>query len=126
MSLKRKSLIGLLSLLCCGGLSASGGTGTYPIDWNGRGEVLNYHSCGCADDCWVAELQDKRTKRVKARLRCDCETLFFYRFASHRENLTLGSCTAINRNEHKSERITETLEKLLANPDSPEVEHIGD
>ena len=40
----------------------SGGPRTYPLEWRGRGEVLLYRSCGCADGCWVAELRAERTK----------------------------------------------------------------
>ena len=64
-------------MFLCATAAASGGTGKFPLDWPVRGERLIYHSCGCADACWVAEVQSRRTGAVLARLRCDCERLFF-------------------------------------------------
>jgi len=92
---------------------ASGGTGEYELDWPVRGEFLAYHSCGCADACWVAEVRSRRTKAVKARLRCDCEKLYFYRHGREAEQKISDSCSSINDGKIKSEAIRHNMEDLL-------------
>lgn len=69
-----KSLILFLLLLgLAGAAAASCCNGISRLNWESRHDILEYHSCGCADACWVAELRQKKTRRLKARLRCDCE-----------------------------------------------------
>ena len=92
----------------------AGGHRTYPLEWHAPGEVLLYHTCGCADACWVAEVRVERTKVLKARLQCDCEVLHFKR-ASMKPK-PLGSCAAINESDQKTGLITRTLEQLLQVP----------
>ena len=58
----------LAQAACCDGESK--------MPWNRKNEVLMYHSCGCADACWVAEVRNKRTGSVKIRLRSNCEKIF--------------------------------------------------
>jgi hypothetical protein len=53
---------------CCDGESK--------IPWKLKNEILMYHSCGCADACWVAEVRNKKTGSVKIRLRSNCEKIF--------------------------------------------------
>lgn len=83
------------------------------LDWPRDGEVLRYRSCGCADDCWVAEVTDQRTHVLKARLRCDCETLFSYRPLSEPARAVAGRCEAIHASGDKFAAIRERLQQLL-------------
>jgi hypothetical protein len=106
-------------LLACAlalkGAHAAGGHETYQLKWPVQGETLRYHSCGCADACWVADLQDKRSKSAKASLRCDCERLHFSTAGRHPvQDTTLGSCAAINDSSQKFELIPKKLQQLRA------------
>lgn len=95
--------------MMAGAARASGGTGEYDLDWPVRGERLAYHSCGCADDCWVAEL--RRGRAVRARLRCDCEKLYFWRPGGG-EQLVGEECSATNHAD-KPSAIRQHLQRLL-------------
>lgn len=95
---------------------ASGGTGEYELDWSVRHEVLAYHSCGCADDCWVAEVRDRRTRQRKARLRCDCERAFYALGRTGREKPYAETCEALNTDQ-KPVAIARAMRKLLSRPD---------
>lgn len=55
---------------------ASSGNPVTRLEWEPRTEVLEYRSCGAADACWIAEVKNKRTKRLIAKIRCDSEQLF--------------------------------------------------
>jgi hypothetical protein len=94
---------------------ASGGTGEYELVWSSRHEVLAYHSCGCADDCWVAEVRDRKTRQRKARLRCDCEKAYFSLGARGTEKPYAASCEALNT-ERKPAAIRRAMQKLLRRP----------
>jgi len=83
------------------------------LDWPRDGEVLHYRSCGCADDCWVAEVTDRRTHVLKARLRCDCETLFSYRPLAEPARAVAGRCEVIHASGDKLGAIRERLQQLL-------------
>lgn len=109
--MRRLLLLMLLSFAAVA--RAAGGTPPYPLDWRVPGEELVYRSCGCADACWVAEVRDRRTHAVKARLRCDCETLHFERFAVAAKPVVLGRCDPLNGSERKADAIGEALEDLL-------------
>jgi len=105
-----------LLLLASPGLQAAGRAGSYLLDWPHRGQVLRYHACGCADDCWVAEVSTLRPRVLRARLSCDCETLRFETPAKASRPVTLGSCEAINGQPDKALAIRATLERLLDPP----------
>jgi hypothetical protein len=109
---------GALLLACAlalNGAHAAGGHETYQLKWPVQGESLSYHSCGCADACWVAHLQDKRSKSVKASLRCDCERLHFSSVGRHPVPDTMfGSCSAINDSGQKFDLIPKKLQHLRA------------
>ncbi|MDD5365900.1 MAG: hypothetical protein PHR30_11210 [Gallionellaceae bacterium] len=92
---------------------ASGGTGEYELDWPARGEILVYHSCGCADSCWVAEVRSVRPKTVRSRLRCDCEKLYFSHPGRSRERIVSDSCRGINESKNKPDAIRRNMERLL-------------
>jgi hypothetical protein len=89
---------------------AAGGTGKYTLPWNVKGQVLEYHSCGCADACWIAEVRNTQTKTVVARLRCDCEQLYFSTKGQTQEQKIPQACAQL---ENKPEFIRQTLNELL-------------
>ena len=89
---------------------ASSNPGTHQLDWRVPGEVLVYRSCGCADGCWSAEVRVRRTQVVKARLRCDCESLSFAKAPTLSNETLIGSCNPINGAEEKFNKITRELE----------------
>jgi hypothetical protein len=91
---------------------ASGGTGEYELAWPVRGEILAYHSCGCADSCWVAEVRTARTNAVKSRLRCDCEKLYFSPGEAD-ERIVAESCNSINDAANKPDAIRRDMAHLL-------------
>jgi hypothetical protein len=93
--------------------SASSGSGEYRLEWPVRGEFLVYHSCGCADSCWVAEVRNTQTKVVKYRLRCDCEKLLFSQPGREREYVVSESCSSINESDKKSDQIRQQLETFI-------------
>jgi len=106
----------LLGFLCAATAWGAGGTGVAALAWRHPGEVLVYRSCGCADACWVAEVRDRRTSAVQARLRCDCEVLHFERLAVAEAPVVLGSCAALNGSEDKAGAIGSALDGLLHGP----------
>ena len=106
----------LLGFLCAATAWGAGGTGASALAWRHPGEVLVYRSCGCADACWVAEVRDRRTSAVKARLRCDCEVLHFERLAVAAAPEVLGSCAALNGSGDKAGAIGSALDGLLHGP----------
>lgn len=75
------------------GAFASSGNPETKLAWPNKAEVLMYHSCGCADACWVAEVRDKKSRRVKQYLSCDCEVLHFGT-TSKKAETSSESCTA--------------------------------
>lgn len=103
----------VVALIAVAGANASGGTGEYRLDWPVKGEILAYHSCGCADSCWVAEVRSVRSKSAKARLRCDCERLLFSRPPQKPEQVVADSCSRINDSEDKPKAILEQMNHLL-------------
>lgn len=95
------------------GAHASGGAGSYELDWPNPQQALTYHSCGCADDCWVAEVADRHSRIFRGRLRCDCSTLFFYKPSPEPQSRVLGSCAPVNGAPSKPAAIAERLRQLL-------------
>jgi len=113
-TLRHLKFILLPALLAASGqLPASGGTGEYTLDWPVRGELLAYHSSGCADACWVAEVRKKSTHQVRARLRCDGDQLYFSQAGKGREQLLPEGCASYNDSEDKLRLITEKIATLL-------------
>ena len=92
---------------------ASGGTGEYQLNWSVRTEILAYRSCGCGDACWIAEVRSKTAGKVKARLRCDCEKLYFSVPGKKTERIVASSCEAINDSDAKAALIAEKLLDLI-------------
>lgn len=105
--------LALLLSLPASPAAAAGGTGQYRLPWPIAGETLVYRSCGCADECWVAEVHDTASQRVKARLRCDCEKLHAtYPWPGH-ERAVADTCSAINGQPDKSAAIGKALRQLM-------------
>ncbi|BBB62187.1 hypothetical protein UNDKW_3914 [Undibacterium sp. KW1] len=100
-------------LIASSQLLASGGTGEYTLNWPVRGELLAYHSSGCADACWVAEVRKKSTRQVRARLRCDGDRLYFSRQGKGKEQLLPEACASYNDSNDKPGLISEKLMMLL-------------
>lgn len=87
---------------------AAGPPPLYKLDWSRAGEVLTYRSCGCADSCWVAELRQGR--KLKARLRCDCEKLYFAKELGQEQEVA-DSCDALNT-DRKMDLIPQRIKEL--------------
>jgi hypothetical protein len=87
------SLFAIAALFSIQPAEAAGQHSKFQLDWNRNGEVLTYQSCGCADSCWIAEL--RKGKKLKARLRCDCEKLYFAK-GQEPEQLASDSCNEFN------------------------------
>ncbi|AVS76326.1 hypothetical protein I4I83_00805 [Acidovorax cattleyae] len=95
-------------------------TAPYPLDWPHARETLLYRSCGCADACWVAEVRDARTRALKARLRCGCETLHYQPAPRAPEATLPGGCGPINGSSDKPAAIRERLEQLRSSSGPPQ------
>lgn len=93
---------------------ASSGTGIYTLAWPYPSEVIEYHSCGMADACWVAELKDTAHGDIKIRLRCDGEKLYITLGSQKAEALYRDSCAAFAGTEinSKSAAIMQTMKAL--------------
>lgn len=79
------------------------------MDWPNPQEKLVYHSCGCADSCWVADLQDKARSTSKIELSCDCETMHLK--IKGVEKPYDGECKSFE-NDDKFDRITAEIIKI--------------
>lgn len=107
-----------LLLLLVSELPACAQTGApFELRWPHHGEKLIYRSDGCADECWIAEVRQKRANRVRARLYCDGETLTLEHFEKPPGRVA-GRCDDINENgvrgiKSKFVAIPEILERLL-------------
>ncbi|KRB83256.1 hypothetical protein ASE26_12295 [Duganella sp. Root198D2] len=106
MKIRRLSLVAMLALTPA--VQAAGQHRQYNLDWPRAGEVLTYQSCGCADSCWTAEL--RKGKKLKARLRCDCEKLYFAKERG-REEQVADNCDAFNAVD-KMDQITQRMKEL--------------
>ena len=78
MKARQAAWFAMLQLTLCGFSSeapASSGNPIQHLAWQPKTEVLEYHACGAADACWVAELKNRKTKKRIAVLHCDGEKL---------------------------------------------------
>ena len=99
-------------LFTVGGESlASSGNPLMQLAWKPKTEVLEYHSCGAADACWVAQIKNKKTKKRIAVLRCDGEKLFSI-LGKHQEITSAEDCHRFE-NGNKFQEIPKALRKLL-------------
>jgi hypothetical protein len=70
-----------------------------------------YRSCGCADSCWVAEVRARRSRVVKATLKCDCERLSYAKGPGAKEQVLEQACPGPEVD--KSEFIATFLQQQL-------------
>lgn len=110
-------MVVLAAILSIGLLAASGktfassGNPVMYLAWQPATEVLEYHSCGAGDACWVAHVKSRKTKQRIAMLRCDGEKLFSG-VAGQPEAMVAGDCHQFER-ENKFQRIPAALRALL-------------
>ncbi|MGW8390199.1 hypothetical protein [Pseudoduganella sp. HUAS MS19] len=104
------SIIAIAALLTLQPAHAAGQHTKFELDWKRDGEVLTYQSCGCADSCWIAEL--RKAKKIKARLRCDCEGLYFAK-GQEAEQLVSATCNEFN-GDGKMDLIPQRMKELEA------------
>lgn len=90
---------------------ASSGNPVMRLEWRPATEILEYHSCGSADKCWVAEVKHKKTKKRIAMLRCDAEKLLSS-VGKHPEVVAAEDCSRFE-NENKFQVIPADLRALL-------------
>ena len=109
-----KLSLALLLAMLAQTAAASSDPGTASLAWANTSEMLTYSSCGCADSCWVAELRERASKKLKASLRCDCATLCARYPANSGERELPGSCSAINEQNDKMAAIAQTMKRLVA------------
>ncbi|MCI1013771.1 hypothetical protein HWE04_07895 [Herbaspirillum sp. C7C2] len=79
--------------------------------WKPTTEILEYHSCGMADMCWVAELKNKKTRKRIAALRCNGEKLFSI-LGREPEKIAAANCHAFE-DKDKFEQIPRAFRTLL-------------
>lgn len=102
----------IISLLVLGGAfsAAYAESGKFQtLDWDNSKEKLIYHSCGCADACWVADLRDKASNTSKIRLSCDCEKLHLK--IGKAETVYQENCRAFE-NMDKFQHIVDTIQAI--------------
>ncbi len=95
--------------------SAHAESGRYShLDWPIANELVRYHSCGCADSCWVAELLDKKSRKVKLSLKCDCEKLSVSYEDFQKKEILQNDCKEFQCLEVncKSDAITKRIKQL--------------
>jgi hypothetical protein len=102
----------LFSLLANSAFASSHPT-TYSLPWTEKSEQLTYRSCGCADGCWIAELRERKSKRLKAVLRCDCSNLHGVYPANSSERELQESCSEINDRSDKMDAVSKMMKRLI-------------
>lgn len=114
MSATRSVLVSILSVMLstAGEKSlAASGNPLMQLAWKPKTEVLEYHSCGAADACWVAQIKNKKTRKRIAVLRCDGEKLFSI-LGKQPEIIAADDCRRFE-NENKFQEIPKALRTLL-------------
>ena len=114
MKFRELMIFSLLSIVWGAGSSevlASGGNPVSQLEWKFKKEVLEFHSCGSADACWIAEVKQKKSKRTIAKLRCDGENLFS-KVGEKAETEVVDGCAPFE-GDNKFQEIPEALRKLL-------------
>lgn len=101
------------TLFCLTMASAVAGHETYVLPWKNKSEQLTYHSCGCADSCWVAELRESKTNRLKATLRSDCSRLLAIYPANSAERELSKRASEINEQADKMKIISSEMKNLV-------------
>jgi hypothetical protein len=109
----RRVLAALIISLLAQSAYSAGQPNTYTLTWAEKSEQLTYRSCGCADGCWIAELRERKSKRLKASLRCDCSNLLGRYPAKTPEIEFKKSCSLIHDREDKMDAISQTMKSLV-------------
>lgn len=113
-TVNKKVLLAILPIALLsfsGEVLASSGNPIVQLPWKPGTEILEYHSCGAADACWVAQVKNKKTKKRIAVLRCDGEKLFSS-LGRHPETIAAENCHQFET-DNKFKEITEVLRALL-------------
>ena len=105
------SILSIVLLASSGEALASSGNPIMHLAWKPATEILEYHSCGAADACWVAQVKNKKTKKRIVTLRCDGEKLFSS-VGEHPEAIAAEDCHKFE-NENKFQVIPAALRTLL-------------
>lgn len=110
----RSTQLFILSFLTLYGgfANASSDPQLYTLKWPVKGEQLTYRSCGCADGCWVAELRTGNRKRLKAKLQCDCSSLYVTYPMNEAEQKRAESCP-MNNGPDKMGKISEEMKAVV-------------
>lgn len=108
-----RAFASILLLLLTKSAFSSSNAGAYFLPWAIKSERLTYRSCGCADSCWIAELRERKSRRLKALLRCDCEDLHGVYPANYSERKLQKSCAEINSSSDKLAAVSQTMKKLV-------------
>ena len=111
--MQRRVLAALIISLLAKSAYSAGQPNTYTLTWAEKSEQLTYRSCGCADGCWIAELRERKSKRLKASLRCDCSNLLGRYPAKSPERELQKSCSEINDREDKMDAISQAMKSLV-------------
>jgi hypothetical protein len=111
MSLRIASLICMA--LFAGYANSSSNPQADTLPWPRKGEQLTYRSCGCADSCWLAELRDRKSRRLVASLRCDCSSLLVTYPAKSPERELTNSCSDLNERADKRAAIAEKMKNVV-------------
>lgn len=116
----RSIVLVILSLLTLyGGFAdASSDPQLYALEWRVKGEQLTYRSCGCADSCWLAELRTGKRKRLKAKLWCDCSSLYVVYPVNAAEQKRAESCP-MNDGPNKMWKISEEMKAVVEGEPKP-------
>ena len=108
-----RAFVALLFALLANSAFASSDPSTYSLPWAEKSEQLTYRSCGCADSCWIAELRERKSKRLKAVLRCDCSNLHGVYPANSSEKELQESCSEINDGSDKMDAVSIRMKRLI-------------
>ena len=107
------AFVAILFTLLANSVFASSDPSTYSLPWAKKSEQLTYRSCGCADSCWIAELRERKSKRLKAVLRCDCSNLHVVYPANSPEIELQESCAEINGRSDKMDAVSTRMNRLI-------------
>lgn len=111
-------LVSIIFSLLAKSAFASSYPNTYSLPWAAKSERLTYRSCGCADSCWIAELRERKSRRLKAVLRCDCSNLHGVYPANSSERELQKSCAEINDRSDKMDAVSQAMKRLVDNGDT--------
>jgi hypothetical protein len=91
--------------------------GIVELDWEPHSETLLYNSIGCADECWVAKVKNRKTKKIIAELRCDGvdKMSLYLTIGKHPRKKVADTCEEFEKSD-KFEAIPKALKRLIRHP----------